>query len=83
MVVTKTIFLNQQVLSGDFIHTLGDAHVYNNHVTPLQEQLARAPRPFPKLNFRRKVENIDDFRMEDFELVGYRPHPRISMEMSV
>ncbi|KAL5252828.1 hypothetical protein ACHWQZ_G015559 [Mnemiopsis leidyi] len=68
---------------GDFIHTLGDAHVYNNHVTPLQEQLARAPRPFPTLNIKRKVESIDDFRMEDFELVGYNPHPKISMEMSV
>ena len=86
---TYTIFnylcydYHTQLLPGDFIHTLGDAHVYNNHVIPLREQLAREPRPFPKLNFKRKVENIDDFRMEDFELVGYRPHPKISMEMSV
>lgn len=71
------------LIPGDFIHTLGDAHVYNNHVIPLQEQLAREPRPFPKLNFKRKVESIDDFRMEDFEITGYKPHPKISMEMSV
>lgn len=71
------------LIPGDFIHTLGDAHVYNNHVIPLREQLAREPRPFPKLNFKRKVENIDDFKMEDFEIVGYKPHPKISMEMSV
>ena len=57
--------------------------MYNNHVTPLQEQLARTPRPFPTLNIKRKVESIDDFKMEDFELVGYNPHPKISMEMSV
>ena len=68
---------------GDFIHTLGDAHVYKNHVTPLQEQLSREPRPFPKLNIKRKVDCIDDFKMEDFELVGYQPHPKIAMEMSV
>ena len=57
--------------------------MYNNHVTPLQEQLARTPRPFPTLNIKRKVESIDDFKMKDFELVGYNPHPKISMEMSV
>ena len=44
--------------AGDFVHTLGDAHVYSNHVGPLQEQLQREPRPFPKLNIKRKVEQF-------------------------
>eukprot|EP00058_Branchiostoma_floridae_P001220 XP_002586708.1 hypothetical protein BRAFLDRAFT_77468 [Branchiostoma floridae] len=68
---------------GDFVHTLGDAHVYVNHVDALKEQLKREPRPFPTLNIKRQVENIDDFKMEDFEIVGYKPHPKISMEMAV
>ncbi|XP_066273650.1 thymidylate synthase-like isoform X2 [Branchiostoma lanceolatum] len=68
---------------GDFVHTLGDAHVYVNHVDALKEQLKREPRPFPTLNIKRQVENIDDFKMEDFEIVGYKPHPKITMEMAV
>ncbi|CAH1787768.1 unnamed protein product [Owenia fusiformis] len=68
---------------GDFVHTLGDAHVYSNHVEPLKEQLQREPRPFPTLHFKRKVENIDDFTFEDLEIRDYKPHPKISMEMAV
>lgn len=68
---------------GDFVHTLGDAHVYSNHCSALEEQLKREPRPFPKLNIRRNVESINDFKFEDFELVGYNPHPKIQMEMAV
>lgn len=68
---------------GDFVHTLGDAHVYLNHVDPLSEQLKREPRPFPKLQFKRQVNNIEDFTMEDIEVVGYNPHPSIQMEMAV
>ncbi|XP_014669527.1 PREDICTED: thymidylate synthase-like [Priapulus caudatus] len=68
---------------GDFVHTMGDAHVYVNHIDPLKEQLTREPREFPKLYFKRKVENIDDFTMEDLELVGYKPHRKIQMEMAV
>ncbi|XP_047134471.1 thymidylate synthase isoform X1 [Hydra vulgaris] len=68
---------------GDFIHTLGDAHVYNNHVSALKEQIGRSPRPFPKLNIKRKVENIDDFKSDDFELIGYNPHQKIKMAMAV
>lgn len=69
--------------AGDFVHTLGDAHVYTNHKQPLEEQLKREPRPFPKLHFARKVESIDDFKFEDFVLKDYKPHPKISMEMAV
>ncbi|XP_033751747.1 thymidylate synthase-like [Pecten maximus] len=68
---------------GDFVHTLGDAHVYVNHIEPLKEQLAREPKPFPKLVIKRKVEDIDDFKFEDFEIVDYKPHPKITMEMAV
>uniref|UniRef100_A0A336MFY9 Thymidylate synthase n=1 Tax=Culicoides sonorensis TaxID=179676 RepID=A0A336MFY9_CULSO len=68
---------------GDFVHTTGDTHVYLNHVEPLQEQLKRKPRQFPKLKIKRKVEKIDDFKFEDFEIEGYNPYPKISMEMAV
>lgn len=68
---------------GDFVHTLGDAHVYSNHCTALEEQLKREPRPFPRLKIKRNVKSIFDFRFEDFELIGYSPHPKIKMEMAV
>ncbi|CAK8671234.1 unnamed protein product [Clavelina lepadiformis] len=68
---------------GDFVHTLGDAHVYVNHIEPLKEQLARKPRPFPTLKFNRTVKVIDDFKMEDFCLEGYKPHGKIVMKMAV
>lgn len=68
---------------GDFVHTLGDAHVYSNHVEPLKEQLLRTPREFPKLKFKRNVEKIEDFCFEDFEIENYDPYPKISMEMAV
>lgn len=68
---------------GDFVHTFGDAHVYLNHVEPLKEQLQRTPRPFPQLRFKRQVTDIDDFRFEDFEIVGYDPYPTIKMDMAV
>ncbi|XP_065188331.1 thymidylate synthase-like [Sycon ciliatum] len=68
---------------GDFIHTLGDAHVYSNHIQPLQEQLKREPREFPTMKIKRKVTDIEDFKLEDFELDGYKPHPKIAMEMAV
>ncbi|OBS66649.1 hypothetical protein A6R68_04816 [Neotoma lepida] len=66
---------------GDFVHTLGDAHIYLNHIEPLKIQ--REPRPFPKLKILRKVETIDDFKVEDFQIEGYNPHPTIKMEMAV
>lgn len=68
---------------GDFIHSLGDTHVYSNHVSALEEQIKRQPRPFPKLKIKRKVSNIEDFKYEDFELEGYNPHPKIEMMMAV
>ncbi|XP_010215905.1 PREDICTED: thymidylate synthase [Tinamus guttatus] len=68
---------------GEFIHTLGDAHIYLNHVEPLKVQLQREPRPFPKLRILREIEDISDFKAEDFQIEDYNPHPPIKMEMAV
>lgn len=69
--------------AGEFVHTMGDAHVYNTHCLALAEQIQRMPRPFPTVRFARQVENIDDFAVEDIVLEGYDPHPHIAMEMAV
>lgn len=68
---------------GDFVHALGDAHVYANHVEPLREQLARSPRPFPTLAIPRAVDAIDGFSADDFVLDGYDPCGKIAMQMAV
>lgn len=68
---------------GTFVHTLGDAHLYLNHLEQARIQLGREPRALPKMNIVREVSSIDDFRFEDFELVGYDPHPHIKAEVSV
>ena len=69
--------------AGDFVHTLGDAHIYKDHTESLTEQLKRIPTAFPKLYFRRKVEHINDFKFDDFDLKGYEPQSSIPMKMSV
>ncbi|CAE8624453.1 unnamed protein product [Polarella glacialis] len=68
---------------GEFIHTMGNAHVYQNHVEPLMTQLERNPRPFPILKVNPDVKDIDGFKASDFELVGYNPLSKIAMEMAV
>jgi thymidylate synthase len=72
-----------QMEAGDFIHIIGDAHVYLDHIAALETQISRTPRPFPTLNIKRAVADIDDFEYEDFEIVDYNPHPKIEMAMSV
>jgi thymidylate synthase len=67
----------------ELIIQLGDAHVYKDHVEALQKQLEREPRAFPKINWKREVNDIDDFLADDLEVVGYDPHPSIAMKMSV
>ena len=62
---------------GDFVHAIGDAHIYSNHMEQVQTQLSRSPRPLPQLRFRRDVRDILDFRYDDFEVIGYDPHPAI------
>lgn len=68
---------------GDFIHTIGDAHVYLNHVDALKEQLTRPPRAFPKLKISNDKKDIDGFNFADFEVIGYKPHKTIKMKMAV
>ncbi len=68
---------------GEFIHTLGDAHLYLNHLTQADEQLTREPLPLPHLVIRREVSEITDFRFEDFEIAGYHSHPHIAAPVAV
>uniref|UniRef100_A0AAV1TMT0 Bifunctional dihydrofolate reductase-thymidylate synthase n=1 Tax=Peronospora matthiolae TaxID=2874970 RepID=A0AAV1TMT0_9STRA len=69
---------------GEFIHVIGDAHVYLNHVEPLQKQILRVPRPFPTLYINpEKTTSIDDFTYDDLEVRNYHPYGAIKMEMSV
>ena len=68
---------------GDFVHTLGDAHLYRNHIELAEEQLTREPLPLPRLLIKRDVPNIDDFRFEDFEFVSYQAHPHIKAKVAV
>ena len=68
---------------GEFIHVLGDAHVYRDHVNALKQQLLRKPRSFPRLNINPSVKNIDEFKFEDFELIDYNPYGAIQMKMAV
>ena len=69
--------------AGEFIHTIGDCHVYLNHISALEEQITRKPKRFPTLNIKNKVTDIENFKYTDFEIVGYEPHPIIKMEMAV
>ncbi|XP_041018940.1 putative bifunctional dihydrofolate reductase-thymidylate synthase isoform X2 [Juglans microcarpa x Juglans regia] len=68
---------------GDFIHIIGDAHVYKTHIRPLKEQLQKLPKPFPILKINPAKKDIDSFVAADFELVGYDPHQEIEMKMAV
>lgn len=68
---------------GEFIHTLGDAHIYLNHIDQVKLQLTREPFPLPEMNLNPEVTNIFDFTYDDFELVGYESHPHIKGEISV
>lgn len=68
---------------GDLVHTIGDAHVYLNHVDALKEQLKRKPREFPTLKINPQKKDIDDFVYDDLEVIGYNPHKAIKMKMAV
>lgn len=68
---------------GDFIHTLGDAHLYNNHLQQVDEQLSRSPKTLPTLEINSEVKDIFDFKFEDFELKNYEAHPHIKAPISI
>lgn len=69
--------------AGEFIHTLGDAHIYTNHLEQVQLQLAREPKKLPQMVINPEVKSIFDFSFNDFQLQGYDPHPHIKGEVSV
>ncbi len=68
---------------GDFVHMFGDIHLYSNHYDQAKEQMKRKPKPFPHVKINPNLKNIDDVTFEDFELVGYDPHPPIKGEITV
>lgn len=69
--------------AGDFVHTLGDAHIYNDHMEQVKLQLTREPRQLPRMIINPEVKDIFDFKYEDFSLEGYDPHPHIAGKVSV
>ena len=72
-----------ELTPGEFVHTLGNAHIYSNHFEQVKLQLSRQPYPLPQMKINPEVKNIDDFKFEDFELVNYQCHPTIKGDVAV
>jgi thymidylate synthase len=68
---------------GEFIHTLGDAHIYTNHFDQIELQLSRDPKPLPTLKLNPNITDLFDFKYEDIEVLNYDPHPRIKGTVAV
>ena len=81
--LTHMIAQATQLRVGEFIHTLGDAHLYLNHIEQAREQLSRDQRELPKLHLNPAIQDVFAFRQEDVELIGYDPHPAIHAQVSV
>jgi thymidylate synthase len=81
--LTQMIAHVSDLRAGDFVHTLGDAHLYRNHLDQARLQLERAPRPLPRLTLRPEARDLFAFQLEDFSFDGYDPHPHIKAEVSV
>ena len=81
--LTRMIAQVTDLAPGDFVITLGDAHLYLNHLEQADRQLAREPRPLPAMHLDPSIRSIQDFRYEHFRLEGYKPHPRIKAPIAV
>ncbi|RZC44627.1 hypothetical protein C5167_037574 [Papaver somniferum] len=81
--LTRIIAHVCDLVPGDFIHVIGDAHIYNNHIKPLQLQLQKLPKPFPVLKINPQKKDIDSIVLSDLKLSGYDPHERIEMKMAI
>ena len=68
---------------GDFVHTFGDVHLYNNHIEQAKLQLTRDFRPLPTMKINPEVKDIFSFKLEDFELLNYDPHPHIKADVAI
>lgn len=68
---------------GEFVHTIGDAHIYSNHMEQVNEQLSREPKEFPTLWLNPEVQSVFDYTLEDIKIEGYDPHPAIKAPVAV
>lgn len=68
---------------GEFIHTLGDAHIYTNHINQVKEQLSRTPMKLPKLRLNKEINSLFDFKFKDIELIDYKAHPHIKADVAI
>lgn len=81
--LTMLIARSTNLELGEFVHTLGDAHIYTNHLKQVEEQLTRLPRPLPKMTLNPEKKSIFDFEYSDFQISDYNPHPHIKGDISV
>ena len=79
----STACQKERLEPGEFIHTFGDVHVYENHIEQVKEQLKRNPKPFPKIKIEGSIKDIDDFKPEMVILKNYDPHPTLKAELTV
>jgi thymidylate synthase len=82
-VLTHLIAKHCNLDVGEFVYFLGNAHIYEEHINSLKEQIIREPYIFPKINIKNIYENIDDYTIDDFEIIDYQCHKKIVMNMIV